>query len=391
MLTAVGCAARRKRLWDSLGGACDTLIVADPQHLTYFANLAIPPLDFRANDAGAILVLRPDSASLIGDNLLLPYLDRCHVDEIVAPVWYEGKRSAPDRRALLTSTARDVLRPRRADRIGIESARVPAGLLDGMRPPSVEIAPAIRRLRRVKDPDELDVLRRSMAAADAGFAAGLAGIEPGMTELEAFLIVQRAAIETTGESVIVYGDFVSGPRCEQIGGPATRRVIEPGDLVLLDFSVVVHGYRGDYANTFVAGGRSPTSRQAELFGACLEALAAGEAALKPGVEGRAVDAAVRESLSVRGPSEHFPGHSGHGVGLSHPEPPFFVPLSEDRLEVGDVVTLEPGQYVPGVAGMRYERTYRITDDGFERLSGHLLAIERPGSRAQGSRRQGRPQ
>jgi Xaa-Pro aminopeptidase len=375
-LTREGCQARRTRLWEALGGACDTLVVADPQHLIYLANFAVSPFEFRANDAAAVLILRPDRTILVADNLLGPYAERSFVDEVVAPVWYEGLRSAPDRRALLAQTAREALKSRPAGRLGIESASVPAGVVEGLGPPAAEVAPAIRQLRRAKDPDELAVLRRSMTAADAAFAAGLNQIEPGMTEHEAFRIVQRAAAEAAGEPVLVYGDFVSGPRCEQIGGPPSRRVIEPGDLVLLDFSVVVHGYRGDYANTFVAGGGKATSRQRDLFAACLEALAAGEAALKPGVPARDVDTAVRRTLHARGPAEHLPGHAGHGVGLSHPEPPFIVPQSDDRLVAGDVVTLEPGQYVPGLAGMRYERNYLITEDGFETLSGHALTIER---------------
>lgn len=380
-LTRDGCQTRRRRLWEQLPAPCETLILGDPQHLVYFASFASSPFEFRANDGGAILVLRPDRAVLVADNLLRPYFDRAHVDDVVAPVWYEGKRSAPDRRAMLAQTALDVLDDQPGDRVGVEAASVPGAVLEGLRSARpglsiTEVAPTIRRLRRCKDADELALLGRSMRAADAGFAAGLAGIEPGMTELDAFLLMQRAAIEAAGEPVQVYGDFVSGPRCERIGGPPTNRVIEPCDLVLLDFSVVVHGYRGDCANTFLAGDGRATFRQQELFHTCIEAMAAGEAMLKPGVDARAVDSAVRGTLAAHGPAEHFPGHCGHGVGLGHPEPPFFVPFSDDRLQVGDVVTLEPGQYVPGVAGMRYERNYLITESGYQTLSGHRLAIER---------------
>src|SRR5437868_8079556 len=98
----------------------------------------------------------------------------------------------------------------------------------------VDLGPEIRRLRRAKDPDELALLRRSLAASDAGQAAALRGIEPGMTELEAFWLVQRACQESAGEQAIVYGDFVSGPRCEQVGGPPTGRRIGRGDFLILD-------------------------------------------------------------------------------------------------------------------------------------------------------------
>ena len=108
-----------------------------------------------------------------------------------------------------------------------------------------------------------------------------------------------------------------------------------------------------------------TARQRELCGFCLDALAAGEARLKAGVPAREVDAAVRGSFAAKGLDRFFPSHSGHGIGLSHPEPPFLVPGSDEMLMAGDVVALEPGLYVPGVAGMRFERNYRVTDEGFE--------------------------
>ncbi len=205
-----------------------------------------------------------------------------------------------------------------------------------------------------------------MRAGEAAQAAALAEVRPGMTELDACLIVHRAAGAALGDPAIVYGDFASGPRCErEKGGPPTSRIIEPGDLLLLDFSVIVYGYRGDFTNTFAVGG-GPTARQRALFDACLGALRAGEARLKPGTAARDVDAAVRGHFASLGLDHAFTSHSGHGLGLGHPEPPYFVPESTDSLVEGDVVALEPGLYIVGEGGMRFERNYVITSDGFER-------------------------
>jgi Xaa-Pro aminopeptidase len=174
--------------------------------------------------------------------------------------------------------------------------------------------------------------------------------------------------------VLVYGDFVSGARCQQIGGVPSDKAIQSGELVLLDFSVVIDGYRGDFCNTFVCDG-SPTARERELYEACFAAMQAGEQVLRAGTPCRDVFNAVRNKLVERNVAEYFPHHAGHGVGLGHPEPPFLVPESSEALAVGDVITLEPGVYLPGVAGMRYERNYLITESGFESLSDHPIQID----------------
>lgn len=383
MLTSEGCSARRQRLWRSLPKPCDVLILSDPAHLTYFANHAPSIFEFRHVEAAALLVLERDPArsTLIGDNILRADLDSAHVDAVHAPVWYQGQASAAHRKARLVEVALEFLKPLAARRIGIEMATAPAGLIRGLESsaPGIEwldLDPLIRPLRRSKDVDELALLRRCLKASDAGMAAAMSDLRPGMTEFDAYMIVQGAASQAAGAPVQLYGDFVSGPRCEQIGGAPSGRVLAAGDLVLLDYSVVIHGYRGDIANTFRVGGGAASAAQRALHEKCLDAIAAGEALLKPNVACKDVDAAVRRVLlKDGGKPEHFPGHAGHGVGLGHPEPPYIVPESVDTLMVGDVVTLEPGQYVPGVAGMRFERNYVITESGFETLSGHPLSLE----------------
>ncbi len=380
MLTSAGCDARRKRLWDALPTACECLIVGDPSHLVYFAGYVPSPFVFRTSESGALLLLKPGRAILVADDMLGPFVDRALVDERVAPTWYDGQHAAPYRRGKLVESALGRLAGMPGGRVGIELATVPAAIVEGVREahPDIEIVdigPIIRRLRRSKDPDEIEVLRQSMRSGEAAQAAALAQVRPGMTEVEVYLIVQAAATHALGFQAIVYGDFASGPRCAtEQGGPPTTRQIERSDLLILDFSVVVDGYRGDFTNTFAVGG-GPTPRQHDLFEACLGALRAGETRLRPGTPAREVDAAVRGHFASLKLDHAFTSHSGHGLGLGHPEPPYFVPESDETLVAGDVVALEPGLYIEGVGGMRYERNYLITPDGFETLSDHELRIE----------------
>jgi Xaa-Pro aminopeptidase len=380
MLTAQGCASRRDRLFHALPTPCDFLVVGDPSHLIYFANYVPSPFEFRTVESSALLVLEPDRSTLIADNLLGPYLDNAHVDEVVAPTWYDGTRPTAPRRGQLVESALARLASIPGNRIGVELGAVPSGIVQGLKAthPEVEIldiTPIIRPLRRAKDADEIAVLKRAMRAGEAAQAAALAQIKPGMTELDAYLVVQNAAIRELGERVIVYGDFASGPRtATDKGGPPTSRQIEPGDLLLLDFSVVVDGYRSDFTNTFAVGG-PPTDRQRELFEACVGAIQAAEAKLKAGTIAGDVDAAVRAHFGSLGLADHFVTHSGHGIGLGHPEPPYLIPDSPEILVEGDVIAVEPGLYIEGVGGMRFERNYLITAGGFETLSNHQIRID----------------
>jgi Xaa-Pro aminopeptidase len=356
------------------------LIVGDPSNLTYLAGYSPSAFVFRTSESGALLLMEPDRAILVADDMLGPFIDRAFVDERYAPTWYDGQHAAPYRRGKLVESALSRLARMPGGRVGVERAMVPSEIVEGLRRAQpgleiVDIGPIIRGLRRSKDPDEIEVLRQSMRSGEKAQAAALATVKPGMSELDVYLLVQFEAARELGRQAIVYGDFASGERCEiEQGGPPTSRKIERGDLLILDFSVVVDGYRGDFTNTFAVGS-GPTPKQQELFDACVGALRAGEARLKAGTPAREIDAAVRGHFAALKLDHAFTSHSGHGLGLGHPEPPYFVPDSDETLMSGDVVALEPGLYVKGVGGMRYERNYLITSDGFETLSNHELRIK----------------
>ena len=198
-----------------------------------------------------------------------------------------------------------------------------------------------------------------------------------MTELDAYLIVQNAAIEALGEPAIVYGDFASGPRTASRARAARRR---RGRSSRATCSCSTsrwssRGYRGDFTNTFAVGG-GPTPRQRELFDACVGALqrrrGPPRSPARPPATSTPPSAATSRRSASTTPSPPTPGH---GLGLGHPEPPYFVPESDETLEAGDVVAIEPGLYIEGVGGMRFERNYLITADGFETLSNHEIRID----------------
>jgi Xaa-Pro aminopeptidase len=358
MLTAEGCRARRQRFLSRLAPA-HPVVLADPVHLRYLANFHVEALSMSA-DFGGLLVLRPDGhATLVHDNKLPKSVELTHADERQAVTWYTGQEPETGHR-------------RTALRAALEAAggRVHDSLADPLAPQVFDIT---ADMRRKKDPDEVELLRTCMKATDAGHAWGRANIKPGMTELDVYAGVARAVYTALGHWAVVYGDFTVSPGSKKRGGPPTPHVLAAGELYILDYSVVVQGYRSDFTNTICVGGR-PTAEQQKLCDLSLAAMAAGEKELRAGAKCQAVYDAMRGVFASAGVADFFTTHGGHGLGASHPEPPYIVRNSTETLVAGDVVTLEPGLYVDGVGGLRIEHNYLVTQTGYERLSNHTIAL-----------------
>lgn len=363
MLSADGCRRRRQRFWKQLDPPpeSDYLVLADPIHLTYLANFFVDPFSLGAGFRGYLIVRKDGHAKLIHDNRLPKSVQQAHVEERRVVVWYDGQAPATGPRQLAPLETVNPEGPglRVRDRLGDPYAPMVIKTIAGM--------------RRQKGPDELEVLRRCMRVTEAGHAWARNHVQPGMTELDVYCGISAACTRAAGQAVIVYGDFAVSPGPERRGGAPTERLLQPGDMLILDYSVVLHGYRSDFTNTLVVG-RAPNSDQRRLFDLCLAALAAGEKELRAGAECLTVYQAVRGVFEQAGVADHFPHHAGHGLGLSHPEAPYFVRQANETLLTGDVVTLEPGLYVPGVGGIRIEHNYLVTEGGFERLSNHTIAL-----------------
>ncbi len=363
MLTAEGCRQRRRRLWERLDPPPDTdhLRLADPLHLMYFANFHVDPISLSGGYGGVLLIRRDGGARLLFDDRQAKAGADAHVEEKRQVPWYDGQSPGrgPRRLVLLETVNPEHAGVRFHDRPGDPYAST--------------LINTVYQMRRQKDADEIALLRRCMKATDAGHAWARANIKPGMTELDVYGGVAAACVREAGHPVIVYGDFAVSPGPARRGGPPTERVLEPGDMFILDYSVVIGHYRSDFTNTLVVG-KEPNSDQKRLYDLCVAAMAAGERELRPGASCLNVYGAVRGVFEKAGVADAFPHHAGHGLGLSHPEAPFFVRHANETVEASDVVTLEPGLYVEGVGGIRIEHNYLITDRGFERLSNHTIAL-----------------
>ena len=384
MLTKDGCLSRRARLWNVVPKDVEWLLIADPRHVKYLANFWIPPFSFSGGERALLLLERDGKATLLGDNFSLKSsMCEAFVDAEVVEKWYDHQHSVTNRDHVLFRAVSQIASKLKG-RIGaVESEWLPIAALDAIgdgdiRLSNISLGTELRTLRRSKEPDEIALLEECMRATDIGQAWARANIKPGMTELDVYRGVQSASLEAAGRVGLIYGDFrVTNGTSPKAGGLPTQHKLQDGELFILDYSLVLEGYRSDFTNVIAVG--TPSPEQREVFAVCQRAMAAAEKTLKAGARAADVFAAasaqyVPSSFVARG-YDHLTHHAGHGIGLAHPEAPILVPQSEDVLVAGDVLTLEPGLYVDGVGGVRIEHNYLITETGYRRLSNHTIALD----------------
>lgn len=387
MLTADGCAQRRRNLWANLPERFEWVVIGDPRHVQYFSGFRVDPFSFSADQRSLLVILRSGETMLLTDNFARRsasgdvFADR---EEIVP--WYNHRTSVTNRDHAMLEALSRVQSELSAGHGLLEAEGVPVSVAqlvsgnaasrftDDDSEQQNTLGCVIRQLRRQKLPDEVQLLKTCMQATDAGHFAAFDAVRPGVSELDVYLHIQQAAQKAAGCPCVVYGDFrATNASLSKAGGLPTDYVLQDGDLFIVDYSVVIQGYRSDFTNTISVG--APNDAQIRQFEACRAALAAAEELLQSGAMAKDIDAAASASLVQSGFSA-LVSHCGHGLGMEHPEPPVIVPESSDTLLAGDVVTIEPGLYVEGVGGMRFEHNYLITRTGFERLSNHHIGLTR---------------
>jgi Xaa-Pro aminopeptidase len=384
MLTEDGCRQRQQNLWSALPATIELALVGDPRHVQYFCGFRPNPISFSADQSAALLLSRDGNSVLFADNFTRrTAVSDVFVSEEVVQPWYDHQHSVGNRHQALSAILKTRVTPLDRAVLVAERDGLSAELLSVVQNAVTDVTvngvkkslgTVIRHLRRSKLPDEVLLLQRCMDAGAAGQAAAFDSVVPGATELDVYIAIQAAAQRSAGAACIVYGDFrATNAEVFKAGGLPTGYQLRDGDLMLLDFSVVIAGYRSDFTNTVAIG--EPSGLQSTQADACIAALLASETKLAA----RESCAAVFETASAELVRRGYSGlshHAGHGLGMEHPESPILVPQSTDTLQSGDVVTLEPGLYSEGSGGMRFEHNYLITDTGCERLSHHQLGLRR---------------
>lgn len=224
----------------------------------------------------------------------------------------------------------------------------------------------IERIRATKDAVEIDRITRAQAIADEAWSHMLGWLSVGQTEREAAMELEFALRRLGADSVAFPSIVASGPNGSRPHAIPGERAFERGDLVTFDFGAKVDGYHSDMTRTVAIGEVSDARRH--IYDTVLAANRAGVRAVRAGATGAEVDAAARDVISAAHMGEYFGHGTGHGVGLAVHEHPSIAPRSEWVLEAGMVITVEPGIYVPGEAGVRIEDLVVVTDDGAQVLS-----------------------
>ncbi len=224
------------------------------------------------------------------------------------------------------------------------------------------IAPSIvGAMRRLKDNDEIAVLRKAIRVAEEGYSAMLSTIRVGQTELEMAARLEYEMKRRGSSSPAFPTICAEGPNAAVPHARPGRRKVKRGSAVLFDWGARVGRYCSDLTRVVFVGSIPP--KLGEVYRIVLDAQLAGIAAVKPGRRMCDVDAAARKVIADAGYGDFFTHGLGHGLGLDVHEPPSLSFRSKEELEAGMFVTVEPGIYLPGLGGVRIEDDVLVTPTG----------------------------
>jgi Xaa-Pro aminopeptidase len=255
---------------------------------------------------------------------------------------------------------------RLSGRIGFEADVVSYTAYETLRAGSVEPIPRsglVEGLRAVKEPGELAAIKRACAITDRMFERLAEEPFAGRTEHDIAWTIARLFHEEGADQVAFESIVASGPNAARPHARATEREIGPGETVIIDTGCLVDGYTSDYTRTFVTG--SVGEEVQEAYAVVLAAQQAGLAAIRAGVTGVEADGAARAVVDETSFAGTFGHGLGHGLGLEVHEAPRMSTESTDTLAAGNVVTVEPGIYLEGRAGIRIEDNVVVTEAGSE--------------------------
>ncbi len=354
-MDVVGRAARLREGLEEVG--CEALLVnrlVNTRYLTGFTGSA------------GILVVTRDELVLVTDGRYRDQAEEQLAAAGVEAAKVEIGQTAAEQQELLTTATAGI------GRLGLEAAHVSWSAQRRYAEdwfPDAELVATeglVERLRQHKDTGELARLAAAAALADSALATVRPRLGEGPTEAEIALELDSEVRRLGADGASFETIVASGPNAAKPHARPGGRRIEEGDLVVIDFGALVEGYHSDMTRTTIIGSPSPT--QQRMLDVVAASQAAGVAAVVAGTGCVDVDHACRGVIDDAGWEAAFLHGTGHGVGLDIHEDPRVGRSSTANLEVGHVVTVEPGVYLPEHGGVRIEDTVVVTATGSRLLT-----------------------
>ncbi|MGE8206322.1 M24 family metallopeptidase [Heyndrickxia sp. NPDC080065] len=224
----------------------------------------------------------------------------------------------------------------------------------------------LRQLRLIKDEKEKEILKKAAEYADFAVQVGVNEIQEGKTELDIIAAIEyelkkKGISEMSFSTMVLTGANAASPH----GNPGLTKV-KKGDFVLFDLGVVYEGYCSDITRTVAYDHFN--EEQEKIYNTVLKAEEEAVKAVKPGITAKELDQLARDIITDAGFGDYFPHRLGHGLGIGVHEYPSVTNTNELIIQEGMVFTIEPGIYVPNVAGVRIEDDVYVTKDGVEILT-----------------------
>jgi Xaa-Pro aminopeptidase len=302
----------------------------------------------------------------VGRDERIFFTDFRYTDRAEREIGEEWERPGAERELLPQIVAR------MSGKVGFEDAKLSVrqlARLEAAAGDDVDLVPAgdpVEQLRAVKEPEEVERIAAAAELTDGVYRWALERGLAGRTERDVARAAEARLRELGAEPsfppIVATAENGALPHAE----PGDRE-IGAAELVVFDMGALLGGYCSDCTRTFATG--EPGDEAQEVYDLVLTAQLAALAAIRPGASGKEVDAVPREMITEAGHGDHFGHGTGHGVGLEVHEGPRLATTSEDELREGNVVTVEPGVYLPGRFGVRIEDLVVLTADGYRNLSG----------------------
>lgn len=331
----------------------DCVIITSPENRRYFTSF---------NSSDGFLVITGDETIFFTDSR---YIEAAQNQVVVC-------KSVLLKR--VSETIAPYLKEKNIENIYLETERLTVAELNSLKKvfdfckveAKEEVDEIINKLRSVKTEKEIEYIKKAQQIAEDAFKHILKFIKVGVTEKEIALELDFYMLKNGAEAVSFETIAVSGKNSSMPHGVPTDKKIENGDFITMDFGAVYNGYHSDMTRTVIVG--EPTEKQKEVYETVLKAQTEALAVLKNGITGVEADKAARDIIDAKGYKENFGHGTGHGVGIEIHESPNLSPYSKAILETGNIVTVEPGIYIPDEFGVRIEDMALITENGYINLT-----------------------